>query len=303
MNSNTQLALLAGSIFLGVAFPSLAALCKPLLLPLVFLLFVFAILQVSFSDAAVAVFKGPTVWIILFWQLVALPLAATMILGFLVGPELYAFGVVALCSCAITATTALSRMLGLNDAMALVVGLIGSLMMPVPLYIFMRYGLELDTVIDPLSYFYRVIFFILIPFVLVYTLRRVISADLDLKIRQNVPAAVVVLLVLFGLAVMDGVQALLISNPWQVASYVFFSFALSIVVQLVTRFALGFLGDTDASTAALLCAYRNVGVIAAITGDSLGANFLIFLGLWQLPMYTLPALLKRFYRRRISASV
>lgn len=263
---------------------------------MVFLLFVFAILQVSFSDAAVATFRGSSVWVILTWQLVALPLLMLLLFGAYLDSELIVFGVVALCSCAITATTALSRMLGLNDALALVVGLIGSLLMPVPLYLFMRFGLGMDGVIDPFSYLYRVIVFIVLPFVLVYLFRAIVSAELDARVRQHVPSAVVVLLVVFGLAVMDGVQELLIDSPWVVFSYVLFSFALSIAVQLVTRFALAFLGARDATTAALLCAYRNVGVIAAISGDSLGSNFLIFLGLWQLPMYTLPLLLKRFYR-------
>ena len=287
---------LAASIFLGVAFPALSALCKPLLLPMVFLLFVFAILQVSFGDAALATFRGSAAWVILAWQLVALPLLMLLLFGAYLDHELVGFGVVALCSCAITATTALSRMLGLNDALALVVGLIGSLLMPLPLYLFMRYGLGIEAVIDPLSYLLRVVLSIVVPFLLVYLFRAIASANLDALVRQHVPTAVIVLLVLFGLAVMDGVQALLLSNPWVVVSYVLFSFALSVAVQLVTRWALAFLGARDATTAALLCAYRNVGVIAAITGDSLGSNFLIFLGLWQLPMYTLPVLTKRFYR-------
>ncbi len=263
---------------------------------MVFLLFVFAILQISFGDAAVAAFKGSTVWIILAWQLVALPLLALLVFGKFLQNELLVFGVVALCSCAITATTALSRMLGLNDAMALVVGLIGSLLMPVPLYLFMHYGLGLQAILDPLNYLYRVLLFIVVPFLLVYILRRLVSEQQDATIRQHVSSVVIGLLVVFGLAVMDGVQALLIENPKVVLFYVGFSFALSIGVQLITRYALAFLGARDASTAAILCAYRNVGVIAAIAGDSLGNNFLIFLGLWQLPMYTLPVILRRFYQ-------
>ncbi len=296
MNANKQLVFLAASIFLGIAFPALASLCKPLLLPMVFLLFVFAILQVSFGDAAVAAFRGIAVWIILLWQLVALPLLALLLFSLHLDSELLVFGVVALCSCSITATTALSRMLGLNDALALVVGLIGSLLMPLPLYLAMQYGLGLDTVINPVSYLLRVLLFIVVPFALVYVLREIISESQDALIRKHVPTAVIGLLMIFGLAVMDGVQALLIDDPWTVFTYVLFSFCLSIAVQIITRLALAFLGSRDASTAAILCSYRNVGVIAALTGESLGSNFLIFLGLWQLPMYTLPILLRKYYQ-------
>jgi len=301
MSPARQLALLATSIFLGVAYPPLAALCKPLLLPLVFLLFTAAIMQIRFGDAAYEAFRSSVCWIILVWQLLLLPLAGALLLSTVLSGELYVFAVVSLCTCAITATTALARLLELNDALSMVVGLIGSLLMPLPLYVCILY-LDLPAHLEVSTYLWRVVVFVVMPFVVVYVFRRLASAGVEQRVRDSMPSFVIVLLVLFGLAVMDGVQALLISRPGLIAAYVALSFALSLAVQLITYFALLACGHKNSMTAALLCAYRNLGVIAALTGSALGEHFLIFVGIWQIPMYTLPILLRRIYTAPVALS-
>lgn len=295
MTSSRQLALLAMSIFIGIAFPTLAAWFAPLLMPAVFVLFLLSIAQIRFGDAIAVAFRQHAAWIILLWQIVLLPLLAAFALKPWLNDELYLFAVASLCSCAITATTALSRLLGLNDALALVVGISGSVLMPLPLYLFLTHGTDIDVAINLAGFVYRVAFFIGLPFVLVYAFRQVASESLDSAVREYAPNAALITLVVFGLAVMDGVQALTLADPWLMFSYVLLSFALNIGVQLLTWVALRFLGTRDATTAALVCAYRNLGIIAAIAGGALGAHFLIFVGVWQLPMYTLPLLLRRYY--------
>ena len=96
MANQLQLIMLALSIFLGVIFPSLASLFKPVLFPTIFLLFFFAVLQVRFMDAVTAVFKKKECGLILCWQLLVLPcVAAVLLKPFLTG-HWYLFTVVAL---------------------------------------------------------------------------------------------------------------------------------------------------------------------------------------------------------------
>jgi len=42
---------------------------------------------------------------------------------------------------------------------------------------------------------------------------------------------------------------------------------------------------------------KNMGLVAAIAGASLGEHFFIYVGVWQLPMYTLPKILEKIYRQ------
>ncbi len=288
--------MLAASIFLGVLFPSLASLSGPLLFPTIFLLFFFAVLQVSFADAVTAAVRNKACVLILLWQLVLLPLLAALLLRPVLAGDWYVFTLVALCTSSITATTALAKIFSLNDAMALSVCILGTLIMPAPLYIMLTYFAGLEVTIDLTVYASRIVIFILVPFLLVWWFRKALSVFTSTMLVPHTPTIVLILLMIFGLSVMDGVRAMMNDAPMHLLLLVVQAFAISLVVQLLTYTGLLFLGVHDAKTACLLCAYRNMGIVAAITGSALGENFLIFLGVWQLPMYVLPWLLRRFYQ-------
>ncbi len=296
MTSELQLAFLASSIFLGVMFPTLASWFQPLLFPTIFLLFVFAIFQVKFSAVITVVTRDFNVWIVLAWQLLLMPLLAALLLRPVLPGQWYIFTVVTLCTSAITATTALSRIFNLNDAMALSVCMLGTIIMPVPLYLILNGVVGLETRIELSIYLQRIGIFIVLPFVLVTALRALLSETVQSKVVQQTPAIVLGLLMIFGLCVMDGVREMMSDNPWMLARLAILAFAISLITQVLTFSIFTFLGQDDAKTACLLCAYRNMGIVAAIAGASLGENFLIFVGVWQLPMYILPLVLKRFYQ-------
>ena len=297
MHKSWQLALLAGSIFIGIAYAPLASLFKPFLLPIIFLLFLSAVLQVSFAEAARVAFRERACWIILIWQLLMLPAICYFFLKPVLSPQLHLFAVIALCAGSITATTALARLFNLNGALSLVVGLAGAILMPIPLYVFLQLMLGAESSIDFYTYCLRIVLFIVLPIILAWLLRRVISNQTDQWLQQTMPSVTLMLLVFFGLAVMDGVGEMMLSDSTRLLSYLLLAFGISIGVQLLTFIALYFLGARDATTGALLCAYRNMGMVAAIAGSSLGEDFFIFLGVWQLPMYVLPLLLRRFYEK------
>lgn len=285
------------SIFVGILYPPAAALFKPFLLPLIFLLFLAAVLQVSFTDATQVAFRDRTVWILLFWQLIVLPTLFYIFLKPFLLPQLHLFAVVSVCASSITATTALCRLFNLNDALSLVAGLAGAILMPLPLYVFLQLMTGAETVIDMQTYGMRTFIFIALPILLAWLLRKLISAQTDQWLQRTMPSVTLVLLVFFGLSVMDGVGAMMLNDSSRLLSFLALAFGISIAVQLITVAALYFLGLRNATTGALLCAYRNMGMVAAIAGSSLSEDFFIFLGVWQLPMYVLPLLLRRFYEK------
>ena len=161
--------MLASSIFIGIAYPALAALFKPFLLPLIFLLFLSAVLQVSFRDAAHAAVGDRASWITLLWQLLGLPLLCFIFLKPFLSDQLHLFAVIAMCTGSITATTALSRLFNLNSALSLVVGLAGAILMPVPLYVFLQLLLGPGISLDLTAYCIRSVVFIVMPIAVSYT--------------------------------------------------------------------------------------------------------------------------------------
>lgn len=265
-------------------------------MPTIFLLFTLAIMQVRFSDALRSALVQRACWIILLWQLLVLPVIVSGVLYPWHQSDWYIFAVVAMCTSSITATTALAKIFSLNDAMALVVCLLGTVVMPIPLYLFLENMTDVGAEIDVTVYVSRIVIFIVVPFLLVAAIRSIVSAETDQVIRDNTPAIVLLLLMFFGLSVMDGVQGLMLNEPKLLLSFVLLAFLLNLSIHVITYLALKRLGLRDAKTACLLCAYRNMGMVAAIAGASLGDYFLIFVGVWQLPMYTLPLLLKKAYQ-------
>ena len=300
MNQGWRLGLLAASIFIGVLFPPIAALFKPYLMLLIFLLFLCAVLQVSFAEVTRVALRERVSWLALVWQLLVLPLILFVCLKPMLPDQLYIFAVVSMCTGAITATTALCRIFNLNSALSLVVGMMGAVLMPVPLYLFLNVLSGMEVQLELSDYLVRIAIFILLPILITFVLRRLLSVEQDAWLKEQMPGTVLILLVFFALAVMDGVGELLRSNPLLLLSYVVLAFGLSLGVQLLSYYTFLFFGRRDATTVALLCAYRNMGTVAAIAGSSLGEQFFIFVGVWQLPMYLLPWLLRRQYQLRHS---
>jgi BASS family bile acid:Na+ symporter len=54
---------------------------------------------------------------------------------------------------------------------------------------------------------------------------------------------------------------------------------------------------TIGATAGFVCANRNVGVILAVLPAGADPDILLYFAVWQLPMYTMPAVLTPLYRR------
>ena len=251
-------------------FPTLASLFKPLLFSTIFLLFVFAIFQVRLDQAIDVLTRDRASWIVLAWQLLVLPLAAAVLLKPFLDGQWYVFTVVTLCTSAITATTALSRIFNLNDAMALSVCIVGTLIMPLPLYLILNGVVGLETQIKLSVYAERIVVFILLPFLVVWGLRKTLPSSTQRSLVNHTPNIVLGLLMVFGLSVMDGVRAMMTDKPLILTGLIVLAFCISLVTQVLTYLLLSLLGRRDAKTACLLCAYRNMGMVAAITGAAIG---------------------------------
>lgn len=242
------------------------------------------------------VVESPATLLILAWQIGGLPLLGVFALEPILSGHLYLFALVTLTTSSITATTALAKIFNLNDAMALSICVLGTLLMPVPLYVVIKFVLGMETSIDFYTYSGRIVLYIVVPFLLVWLMRIAFRKTMIDAVEQATPSVVLGLLMVFGLCVMDGVREMIHSEPMHLLKLVLLAFGMSLLIHLTTYFALRFLGECDVKTACLACAYRNMGVVAAVTDSTLGEYFLIFVGVWQLPMYILPYLFERFYR-------
>ena len=298
MRGSTTSLLLAVAITLGLLFPALAALARPLLLPAIFLLLLLPLLQMETGVLRGALGRPWMAIGIAAWLTLAMPWLAWFAIRLLDLPALLLLPLlVTACAGSIFSAPAFCRLLGLDDALALVAMLASTLLMPVALLVYGAMLLPQQFDLDLGEYLWRLAVFIVAPFLLAAVGRRLAGRERMRRVRQKLSGATVAVLVVFGLAIMDGVSAHALAFPREVVAYLLAAFGFNLAAQLLTALVFLPAGARVAATAALLAGYRNLGLVVGITAGMLDERFLIFVGIWQIPMYVLPLLMQPLYRR------
>ncbi len=116
------------------------------------------------------------------------------------------------------------------------------------------------------------------------------------RLRTGFDSASVVLLLIFAVAIMDGVTALLARDPWHVLGFIVAAFVINVALQLLGATAAATLGRRASLTVGFATGNRNMGLLLAVLPADSCADALLFFALAQLPIYMLPAVLGPAYR-------
>jgi BASS family bile acid:Na+ symporter len=115
--------------------------------------------------------------------------------------------------------------------------------------------------------------------------------------RELLDGLNVINLVLFGLAIMDGVTAYAIERPGYVIAALVAAYSFNLLLQAAGAALFAGLGRRQALTVALLSGNCNMGLVLVALEGRAPFEVTVFFALAQIPMYTLPALLHPWYRR------
>ena len=107
----------------------------------------------------------------------------------------------------------------------------------------------------------------------------------------------VVLLVVFAIAVMDGVTTTFWANPTAILRLVAAACVAAVLLHGAGWVLLAHAGASSAWSSALLSGNRNMGLMLAVTAGTAGEAFSLYVGVAQLPMYFAPLLLGPLVRR------
>lgn len=291
--------LLAACVFVGLLWPTLATVARPLLMPSIFVLLVCTLLTLEPGDVRKALSgEGRLLGLICVWQLVALPvLTAAILLTVPISGELRMVLVLSACACPLFSSPAFARLLHLDVPLMTAIVLVTTFLMPLALLIGAEFLLTTSAELDLGEYLRRMVLFILLPFLLAALVRRVVG---DAKIaarRRVVSGTVIAALMVFALAVMEGVTARFLESPMLVIGFLLAAFIYNVMSQLVTALVFRPAGAVRALTAGLAAGYRNLALVLAMTGTMVGPDFAIYVGVAQIPMYVLPMLLAPLYHR------
>ena len=103
-------------------------------------------------------------------------------------------------------------------------------------------------------------------------------------------------LLLFAVAIMDGVAARASTEPAYVAGLLVAAFAINLLLQCAGIGIALRLGVSSALTVGFASGSRAAGILLAVSPGDASSDLVLFFALYQVPMYTLPTLLRPVYR-------
>ncbi len=296
--------LLALSIFVGLFVPPLARAMRFIVTPTVVGLMTLVLLRVDFA-AVFAYLRRPglVLWL-LAWLMVGAPLVAfagvwlAEQVGFS-GPLGAAFVIVAT-GCATTSAPAFARLVGLDAQISLVGSVLSTLIVPftAPPLALGLLGIALPITVAGLSA--RLLLVVGLPLVVSLAVRRAFG-EARLKPHAGaIDGAAVLLVVLYGVGVMDGILATAIARPGFVALATALGFLCNYGLNALTALAFAPFGQRIALASGLMSGNRNMALYLAVMPSDSEPDLLLFFALCQFPLFLSPFLLAPVYRRLVT---
>jgi bile acid:Na+ symporter, BASS family len=289
---------LAVGVFVGLGLPELAAWMRPLLPPAVAGLLFLALLRVDWPEL-VAHMSRPLIGALLSaWFLLAVPLLVWLSVTILDFDNGLATALILAASCPpIVSGPAMALLLRLDAPLMLVSVVSASLLAPFSVVAVSSWLIGMDLGIDPVALFMRLALLIGGCVLAALAVRRWIGEPRLVRGRDCLDAVSVVLLLVFAIAIMDGVTFLVVHDAWRVLSFIVAAFAVNLLLQLLGAAVSTTMGRRAALTVGFASGNRNMGLLLAVLPAEAASDVLLFFAVAQLPIYILPAVLGPAYRR------
>jgi len=295
--------LLAASIFLGLLVPPLARAMRFIITPTVVGLMTLVLLRVDFA-AVFAYLRRPVlvVWL-LAWLMVGAPIAAfaAVRLAEVVGVSgpLGAAFVIAATGCAATSAPAFARLVGLDAQLSLVGSVLSTLLVPftAPPLALGLLGVVLPITVGGLMA--RLALVVGLPLLASLLIRRVAGDERLSPWGGAIDGAAVLLVCLYGIAVMDGILAAAVSRFGLVAAATLLAFLVNYGMNALTSLLFLPFGRAIALATGLMSGNRNMALYLAVMPRDSDPALLMFFALCQFPLFLSPFLLRPIYRRLV----
>jgi predicted Na+-dependent transporter len=286
---------------IGIAVPVLGTLLKPFVALAVFLLLVLAFLRVDLAalrDHA----KRPMVAVaIMIWTMLVQP--ACLCWGYhLVGvdvksPDLMLALVLQAATSPMMSSPAIAAMLGLDAALVLLGMVVCTALVSFSAPLFVRLFVGEVMSISPLTLGLKLSAMLLGSALTALVIRRLAGQARIARYAEHFDGLSVILMFIFVAAVTGGVGAVLLSNPVLVLGLAALAFVLTLLLSGSTMIVFARRGRPQAAALGLMASQRNMGLMLGAAGAVLPDLVWLYLALAQLPIYTLPQLVKPVLRR------
>ncbi|MEM9624642.1 MAG: hypothetical protein AAGA21_00305 [Pseudomonadota bacterium] len=285
-------------VFIGLLLPSLAALMKPLLIPGIIGPFIIALLRMDWRKLVDYARQPALTLILLIWLLIISPFLINVLLRWLpLADGLHDSLVLAAAASPLMASASLALIIGLDAPLAVVLTFAATALVPftLPPIALHLLGIEIDIAVGELML--RLGLLIGGCFTLAWLIRRKLPEGFTERHAVPLDGLAIVGLLVFAIAIMDGVTELAFERPDFVISATIAVFGLNIFMQVIAAIAFAWRGLRQALTAGLCSGNRNLGLLLAAMPDRASPDFLIVIAVAQLPIYILPMLQRWLFAR------
>lgn len=293
----------AASLAIGIAVQPLAATLKPAFAPAIFLLLVFSFLRVDPAELY-ARFKAPVKVIAAStWIMIVIPVLLGLLFTWFMpdrfGPGLMLGLMMYAAAPPVLSSTAFSALLRLDAALSLAVLIVCTALTPfVAPYVvlnFARDTLNLDA--GQLSL--RLFVFLGGAFAVAFVTRRAAGSQRIVANSSVIDGVSVVLLMIFGIALMDGIVARTIAEPALVLSLAAFAFVMAISLYAFMSLLFWREGAERSLALGYSAAHRNMAVMVAAAGTNLPEHTWLYFAAAQFPIYLVPLMVTPVVHRLI----
>lgn len=287
-------------MLIGLAVPPFATAARPLLAPALLIPLTIALLRLDWRHLYDYARRPVLVAVATIWLLGVSPLVVWLVLrGVPLPPALAQALVLTTASSPVTMCATVSLIVGLDAALAVVVVVVTTALVPLTLPVLSLSLLGLDVDIGLGTFMARLSWLVGIPFVVALVARRLVGLERLARNARPLDALAVISLVIFAMAIMEGITAAALERPGAVVGTLVTAFAANLALQLVGTLAFWRLGARRALTVGLMTGNCNMGIILVALADKANFDIVMFFALGQIPMYMLPALLGPLYRRAV----
>ena len=285
------------SVAVGLLLPDLAALLRPLVTPLVWGLLTIAMIRTDWPGLRRLGRQKLQVAAVLGFLMVGAAVLVAPAALWIGLPAGLALSVSIMCLCPpITSAPALAPILGLNQPLSLVAAVLGLLLAPLTLPPLALHLLGLDLDVGVFDLMGRLGLLVGSALVVALVTRRLLG-DRLIPMAKPIDGLGMVILVVFAIAIFDGVTALFLADPLRVLGYVVAAFAAHLVYQAAAIALFAWMKRRDALTVAFLAGTRNMGLLLAVLPANADPALFLFIATVQFPIYMMPSMLRPIYGR------
>jgi len=289
---------LAGGALLGLLVPQLATLARPLLILGLVVPLIIALVRLDWGAIAGYARRPALVGAIVAWLLLISPALMWLALKlFDLPPALVQALVLMTAAAPIVSSAAISLILGLDAALAVIVIVVATALMPFSLPMLALWLLDLEIDIDLATFMLRLALIVGGAFAAALVVRKFVPREKLAANARMLDGASVAILLIFILAIMDGVTAVAVARPGYVALVTLAAFIANIALQGLGALTALKLGLRRALTVGFMTGNCNMGLVMVALADKADFDVIVFFAMAQLPMYMLPALLFPVYAR------